>query len=280
MMGRTLISLVLVLVLTTGVASEEMGFKARVDKVQLAFEDVIELTLEVTVDSPGVRTKPLPPPEMVSFRMGGSGSSVERQGEQVLRRYTYTLIPARSGEVTIPAFQVEFATAEGSDTLSSEPITVTIEQPRPSRSGGSDLLFLYVGIGAVLVVAGVGFVYSRRRKSEIPGVAPDWKDVAAAEFAGIMKLADREDFRQFSSQVSKFVITLLENKHEAKLSGYTFADVQRWMEERGLDGELRGTVKELFAFCEEVKFGTGKVDVQKGRAAAARAQKIVELLVK
>lgn len=280
MVGRTLISVIALIGLMAGVANGEMGFKARVDKVQLAFEDVVELTLEVTVDSPGVRTRPLPPPEMVSFRMGGSGSSVERQGEQVLRRYTYTLIPARSGEVTIPSIQVEFTTVEGTDTLSSEPIKVAIDQPRPSKSGGSGLLFLYIGIGLILLVGGVGFIYSRRRKSEAPEIAPDWKDAAASEFSGIVKLADREDFRQFSSQVSRFVITLLENKHEAKLSGYTFTDVLRWMEERGLDGELRGTVKELFAFCEEVKFGTGKVDVQKGRTAALRAQKIVELLVK
>lgn len=273
-------SFLLVLLSALTSARAEVGFQARVDRTEAAYEDEIQLTLEVNVDDPAIKTTPLPPPEMIAFRIGGSGSSVERAGERIVRKYTYVLRPARSGELTIPAFQVEFVGSVTTDTLRSEPIVIQVAQPKPVKkpSGSTGMLYGGIAVG-VAILAALGYALRRKQKNVEPD-APDWRIQAQAEFEGIVKLADREDFAPFSAEASKFVIRLLENEHEAKLSGYTFADVLRWMEERAVDSELRAAVRDLFAYCEEVKFGTGKPDVTKGRAAAATAQKIVELLTK
>lgn len=268
-----------VLLCLVGVASAQIGFKAHVDKVQAAFEDEFVLTLEVSVADPAITTTPVPPPEMVGFRFGGSGSSVEKAGELTIRRYTYNLKPARSGDVTIPSYKVEFKSTIGVDTLSSDPITVNVAQPRPTKDTQVSLapIFITVAIGTAIISA----LLFRRRKAKAPIVEEaDWRAEATAKFAEIKRLADREDFREFSSQASKFIIGLLEKANEARLTGYTTTDILRWMEERGIDKEIRSHCKELFAFCEEVKFSSGKVDLQSGRAAVSNATKLLELILK
>lgn len=260
-------------------ATGEISFKSHVDKVQAAFEDEFHLTLEVMVSDPAMTTTPVPPPDIIGFRIGGSGSSVEKQGALTIRRYTYTLKPARSGEVTIPAFLVEFKNAESVDTLSSEPIVVNIDQPKP-RSEDKSNLGIIIAI-AVAIVTGIGyFLYVRRKRTETGIVEPDWREEANRQFAEIKKLADREDFRQFSAQAMKFVVGLIERKYETRLSGFTSADILRWMEERGVEKEIRDHSRELFGFCEEVKFSSGRVEVQSGRNATANAAKLVELILK
>ena len=260
-------------------ATGEISFKSHVDKVQAAFEDEFHLTLEVMVSDPAMTTTPVPPPGIIGFRIGGSGSSVEKQGALTIRRYTYTLKPARSGEVTIPAFLVEFKNAEGVDTLSSEPIVVNIDQPKP-RSEGKSNPGIIIAI-AVAIVTGIGYYwYVRRKRPETGAVEPDWREEANRQFAEIKKLADREDFRQFSGQAMKFVVGLIERKYETRLTGFTSADILRWMEERGVEKEIRDHSRELFGFCEEVKFSSGRVEVQSGRNATANAAKLVELILK
>ncbi len=260
-------------------ATAQIGFKAHVDKVQAAFEDEIVLTLEVSVSDPAMTTTPVPPPELVGFRVGGSGSSVEKAGEVTIRRYTYALKPARSGEVTIPSYRVEFKSATGVDTLASDPIMVSVAQPRPSKDTRVSLapILITAAVGAAIIV----LLLFRRRKAKAPVIVEaDWKAEAPAKFAEIKRLAEREDFREFSAQAGRFIIGLLEKANEARLTGYTTTDILRWMEERGIEKEIRNHSQELFAFCEEVKFSSGKVDVQSGRTAVANATKILELILK
>ncbi len=277
-MFKMLKTLVLAVCLAT-TAMAQIGFKAHVDKVQAAFEDEFVLTLEVSVSDPAMTTTPVPPPEIVGFRVGGSGSSVEKLGELTIRRYTYALKPARSGEVTIPSYKVEFKSTTGVDTLSSDPIVVNVAQPRPGKDSRVSLapIFITAAVGAAIIAA----LLFRRRKTKAPVVPEaDWRAEAQAKFAEIKRLADREDFREFSSQASKFIVGLLEKANEARLTGYTTTDILRWMEERGIEKEIRSHSQELFAFCEEVKFSSGKVDVQSGRTAVANATKILELILK
>ena len=148
--------LLLTLIFTISLALSahgEMSFRSHVDKVQAAFEDEFQLTLEVSVSDPQVTTTPVPPPEIIGFRIGGSGSSVEKQGDQTSRRYVYNLKPARSGEVTIPAFRVEFKSATSVDTLASEPIVVSVDQPRPKGDGRVSLTpIIITGVAAAAVI--------------------------------------------------------------------------------------------------------------------------------
>ncbi len=261
-------------------ATAQMSFQARVDKLEAAFEDELQLRLEVSVADPSVTTTPITPPEMIAFHVGGSGSSVARQGDLTLRSYTFMLRPRQSGEVTIPSFKVEFRRADGVDTLSSEPIIVRIAAPKPVPKSGAMPWTLIVGLLIVFVLSSAGYVWYRRRAVRNVIAESDWRDDIRAQYGEIRKLAEREDFRSFSTQVLRLVLGAIERVHSARLTGYTSTDVLRWMEEQALDGELRGLCRSLFEFCEEVKFSTGRVEPQSARAAVAAADKIVELLTK
>jgi hypothetical protein len=274
------ISCVLIgLVLWTNVALAEMSFKATVDKLNVAYEDKIHLQLEVTVSDPAIKTTPIAPPEIIGLQIGGSGSSVERQGDLTVRRYSYELVPGRSGSVTIPAFKVEFQSGGTVDTLTSEPITVEIAQPKPVRKPGSFTVF-YFAAAAIIIVA-VAVLVRRRKKHEPSDQGEtDWRDEYRQKFAEIKKLAERQDFRSFSTEIMRLVVAIVERVYETKVSGQTSSDLLRWLGEKNVDKDSLALCKDLFDFCEGVKFSSGKVDIQEGTQALGRAEKIVELLLK
>ena len=274
------VSLILIgLVFWANIASAEMSFKATVDRLSVAYEDKIHLQLEVTVSDPATKTTPIAPPEIIGLQIGGSGSSVERQGELIVRRYSYELVPGRSGSVTIPAFKVEFQSGGTIDTLTSEPITVEIAQPKPIRKPGSFTVF-YLGAATIIIIAVA--VLIRRRKTRAlsePGET-DWRDEYRQRFAEVRKLAERQDFRAFSKEIMRLVVAIVERVYETKVSGHTSSDLLRWLGEKNIDKEKLALCKDLFDFCEGVKFSSGKVDVLAGTQALSRAETIVELLLK
>ncbi len=260
-------------------ALAEMSFKATVDKLSVAYEEKIHLQLEVKVSDPAVKTTPIPPPAIMGLQIGGSGSSVERQGDLVVRRYSYELVPGRSGQVTIPSFKVEFQSGVAVDTLTSEPITVEIAQPKPAGKSGSFLMF-YLGAVAVVIVVGAVLIRRRRRSAPTEQAATDWRDEYRQRFGEIRKLAERQDFRSFSTEIMRLVVAIVERVYETKVSGQTASDLLRWLGEKGVDKENLALCKDLFDFCEGVKFSSGKADVREGAQAVDRAEKIVELLLK
>jgi hypothetical protein len=274
------VSLILIgLVFWANTASAEMSFKATVDRLSVAYEDKIHLQLEVKVSDPATKTTPIAPPEIIGLQIGGSGSSVERQGELIVRRYSYELVPGRSGSVTIPAFKVEFQSGGSIDTLTSEPITVEIAQPKPIRKPGSFIVF-YLGAATIVIIA-VAVLIRRRKTSALsePGET-DWRDEYRQRFAEVRKLAERQDFRSFSTEIMRLVVAIVERVYETRVSGHTSSDLLRWLGEKNVDKESLALCKDLFDFCEGVKFSSGKVDVLEGTQALSRAEKIVELLLK
>jgi hypothetical protein len=266
------------IIIFAGPLAAEMSFTATVDKLSVAFEEKIHLQLEVKVSDPSVKTTPIPPPDIVGMQIGGSGSSVERQGNLTVRNYLYELVPARSGQLTIPSFRVEFQGNGAVDTLSSEPITVDIAQPKPI-SGPRSFVVFYSAAAVILIITVVALVRRKRGSRESEPDLPDWREEYRQRFSEVSKLAERQDFRGFSSEAMRLVVAIVERKYEAKLPGLTATDLLRWLEQRGLDKESLTTCKGLFDFCESVKFSTGKVDVPDGMLALNRAGKIVELLL-
>ena len=274
------VSLILVgLVFWTNIASAEMSFKATVDRLSVAYEDKIHLQLEVTVSDPATKTTPIAPPEIIGLQIGGSGSSVERQGELIVRRYSYELVPGRSGSVTIPAFKVEFQSGGTIDTLISEPITVEIAQPKPIRKPGSFTVF-YLGAATIIIIAVAVLIRRRKTRALSEPAESDWRDEYRQRFAEVRKLAERQDFRSFSTEIMRLVVVIVERVYETKVSGHTSSDLLRWLGEKNIDKEKLALCKDLFDFCEGVKFSSGKVDVLEGTQALGRAEKIVELLLK
>ncbi len=266
------------MLLSANAVFAEMSFKASVDKLSAAFEDKLHLQLEVKVSDPAVKTTPLPPPNIIGLQIGGSGSSVERQGDIIVRNYLYELVPGRSGSITIPSFKVEFQNGSVFDTLASEPITVEIAQPKQAGKSHSPVIIIFSA--AIIIIIAAAAARRRKVRTQPEQSVSDWRDEYRQRFAEVKKLADRQDYRAFASEAMRLITSLVERKYDARLSGFTSADLLRWLTEKGLDEEGLSACKGLFDFCESVKFSSGTVNVQDGSQAAGRAERIVELFLK
>lgn len=274
MIGKTLLAILLL----SGLSRAEVSFESSVDKLSAAFEDQIELTLKVKVTDLEVTTSPLPPPEISGFSLGGSSSSVAREGDTLVRSYSYKLVPKRSGTITIPPFKLEYRDSTMVDTLTSEPITVNIAEPVPPKSEKATPTWLWILCIAIIIV-GAAWWYRRTVKARQPETV-DWREEHTAKLAEILKLAEREDYQNFSVEAMKLIVVLLEHRTEKKLAGHTTKDLTKVLQEVDIPESEREQFSELFSFCENVKYSSGHVDPENGRKAARRLEKIVELLLK
>lgn len=274
---RQILIILVALLLPPAQLVAAVSFEATVDKLATAYEASIELTLKVTVTDPNVRTSPLPPPQVPAFVLGGSASSVDRSGDTIIRSYAYTLMPQRPGSVTIPPFQVEFRDSLVVDTLSSEPITVTIADPLPVESESGTPTWLYI-LCLAIIVAGAAWWYRRSAMVAKPELE-NWRDEYRQRLDETEKLAQREDYQLFSIEAMKLVTALLERQTERKLSGHTTKDLVKLLGESGRSDSEIEQFTELFDFFESVKYSAGSVDAGDGRKTAQRLRKIVELLL-
>ncbi len=272
--GKTLLAILLL----AGLSLAEVSFESSVDKLSAPFEDQIELTLKVKVTDPEVTTSPLPPPEIPGFSLGGSTSSVSREGDTIVRSYSYKLVPKRSGTITIPPFKLVYGDSTMVDTLSSQPITVNIAEPVPAKTESRTPTWLWI-LSLVIIVVGAAWWYRRSVKARQPEIV-NWRDEHTAKLAEILKLAEREDYRNFSVEAMKLIVVLLEHRTEKKLAGHTTKDLTNVLQEVDIPESEREQFTELFAFCENVKYSSSHVDPENGRKAARRLEKIVELLLK
>lgn len=265
-------------VLLIAVVEAEVSFRASVDKVETAFEDAVMLDLVVTVSDASIETKPLSPPAMVGFRIGGSVSSVTQEREHVVRHYQYELIPVRSGPVEIPGFALEYSDTTGVDTLYSQPITVTVAQPAAQREeGGTSWVVLLISV--VVLVVGVVWWIKRSAKGAGEQTEPDWQSEYSRRLEEATDLAQRQNYKEFFDKGSKLLVGLLERTFETQLRGKTVADLCEWMKQQELSEELKGMISDFLRTSERVKFTTGRVDPKTADGRVDELKKIVERLL-
>ncbi len=267
----------ILLLLLTGSLSAEVAFEARVDKLETAYESPIRLELTVKVTNPQTITEPLMPRQLPGFTIGGSGSSVSREGDTVIRRYTYNLQPARSGTVKIPALRVVFTDSLNTDTLVSQPIEVSIAEPLPPPAANSMPTWL-VAVCVVVVLAG-GFWWFWRSRQSGTSLAPDWREKYRQQLRQARRLVERQDFQGFSQIAVKLLVGLLERRFERKLAGQTSSDLIGILKDEGLTAEQVERVSELLSYCDSVKYATSDQDPEAGAEALRYLEKTVEPLL-
>jgi hypothetical protein len=255
----------ILLLLLTGSLSAEVAFEARVDKLETAYESPIRLELTVKVTNPQTITEPLMPRQLPGFTIGGSGSSVSREGDTVIRRYTYNLQPARSGTVKIPALRVVFTDSLNTDTLVSQPIEVSIAEPLPPPAANSMPTWL-VAVCVVVVLAG-GFWWFWRSRQSGTSLAPDWREKYRQQLRQARRLVERQDFQGFSQIAVKLLVGLLERRFERNLK------------DEGLTAEQVERVSELLSYCDSVKYATSDQDPEAGAEALRCLEKTLEPLL-
>jgi hypothetical protein len=270
-----LLKLLAVMTLACSAAfAAEVSFEASVDRLQTAFEDPVQLELVVRTTDPDITTRPLMPPRLPGFSVGGSSSSVSREGDTIIRRYTYELRPAASGEVRIPALQLEYTDSLGTDTLSSQPIAVQVGEPVPEPVSSDTPLWVAI-VAAVVLAVGVWW-WVRRSNQARREIRSDWHGTLREQLEEAEKLARRQDYRVFCEKAIHLVIRVLERRYETKLAGHTAGDLVKFLNEKGVDRGQIESCEELTRFCETVKYASGEADADSASRAAACLRNLVE----
>ena len=261
----------------TATLSAEVSFEARVDNLQTAFEDPVRLELMVRVTDPAVTTEPLVPRQLPGFTIGGSGSSVTREGDTIIRKFTYDLKPIRSGTLTVPKLQLVYADSLATDTLESLPIQIAVAEPLPPPTTTD--LPTWVIVICVIFVLGVGFWWFWRSRNAGSSLAPDWRKEYRQLLDEARTYVGRENFQEFSQVAVRLVIALLERKFDRKLGGHTTAELVNLLGREGMSKEQLDHVSELLRYCDTVKYATSDQDPEAGRQALAQLEKTVEPLL-
>ena len=81
----------------------------------------------------------------------------------------------------------------------------------------------------LIVAALVAILWLKRRKPPVEPTAADWRDEYRQRFVDVRKLAERQDFRSFSTEAMRLIVAIIERTFETKLSGFTSADLLRWL---------------------------------------------------
>lgn len=269
--------LVLTLLLATVPLAAEVSFEAKVNKLQTAFESPVRLELRVTVTDPNMVTKPLVPRKLDGFLIGGSGSGVSREGDTIIRTYTYDLKPMRSGSVTIPTLFLVYGDSLATDTLMSEPIPITVADPLALPTEGKTSI--WVVIGCVVLAFGGGFWWYWRSRQGHSALEPNWRVVYEEQLDEARSLVGRQDYQGFSKVAAKLLMLLLERRFDRKLGGYTTTEIVKFLEEEGMISEQLERVSELLQYCDTVKYSTGEQDPDAGLRALGHLEKTVEPLL-
>ncbi len=256
----------------------EVSFKASVDKVNTAYEEKVLLDLEVTVSDPLIETKPLPPPAMLGFRIGGSVSSVTQEGGSTIRHYRYELVPSKSGAVEIPAFALVYGDSTGVDTLYSQPIVVTVAQPLPPQEEGTTPWTVII-IAIVVLGGGTYWWLRRRQPASEPAVEPEWQAEYRDRLSEAIELAQRQKYRDFFDRGSRLLVDLFATIYETPLKGKTVDDLRDWIKQQDMSDEVKGMATDFLRQSESVKFTSGQIDPRSADAQAAELRKIVERLL-
>jgi BatD DUF11 like domain len=139
-MKRILVVLILIMIFQF-LLSQELEVDAYVDQTKIGTSDQLTLTLEISGEKANnVRTPQLP--AIKGFRVSGPSSSSSssysmingKMKSEVKQKYTYTLIPKKTGNFLIPPISVRF----GKQTYTTDPINIKVvegsAEPTPPTS--------------------------------------------------------------------------------------------------------------------------------------------------
>ncbi len=251
--SRSAFVLAWTLCLCSSVRASELEIGWDVDRLSVARDETVTVTLQISWDGNRARyrLKPPDPSGLDGFSLGQT-STTQRIGEQrTLWQFVYRFLPNRSGELRIPPLRVQYLQvgADSWEEATSEPVTVQVYETQPSA-----LVPAWVPL-AVLVVALVGTgsaaLMWRRRKARRATVADPVREGALRRLSALMPVGDHGKFCQ---QVSELLREYLEQRLGAPLRGKATAEALEAVAAL-LPRETMGLVRDVLQECDRGRFG-------------------------
>jgi BatD DUF11 like domain len=157
MKSKLLIILLLLSIFTAATGwGGEVAVQARVDRTRISLDETLRLSVVV---SGGPGTVDLSPIQDFKVTSRASSTNIQMVNGRFSKevRYDYTLVPLKTGQLTVPALAV----ASDSETLHSKPIAITVNPE--NKTGGKDVdLFVEAEVSDPAPFVGQEIIYRFR----------------------------------------------------------------------------------------------------------------------
>ncbi|MFH2036041.1 MAG: hypothetical protein ABIJ45_06525 [Candidatus Zixiibacteriota bacterium] len=210
------------------VFSGEISLSSKINKTDIAFEDNIDLTVELRWDGslnnylfelqPLVETE-----NLIVVGSNRAISSAEDKGQEITTRtFKYTLKPTMSGTGIIHPVIIRYMAMPDSipGELSTQDYKILIADPIPVEKPSEFPTYLLVITGALVILI-IGGLFVMRRKNTKP-VEPrkNPEDTFLEELSAIKK-ESQSDRKLFFTRLHRQLVLFLEAKHGLSISGKT-----------------------------------------------------------
>lgn len=253
----------------------EIRLEAWVDRHELPFNEQLTFSVQASWDGEQSRFKitPIAPPECENFEILGSSSVNETkmvEGEaKSTKTFQFVLEPTETGTGRIGSVLFSYVdnVTEDSSSLSTQPISVTINPPIETRHSNYKV-FLIIAIVLVFIYV----LYSARRKAKrirIPDRTKEevkipektLEEMTLETLDGLSPLILEGKATEFSSKVYKLLTGYLEASYHIFTTGKTTKDIIDSLSPLNLPEEQIVLIRDTLSTCDLVKFakeGVGK----------------------
>ena len=233
-----IVNIVILLMLATAVAAQDITVSQSVDRTSMAFEDTAHFRVTLTWTGPPQRylfNKPLrlDADNMAVTRFSSSVSSRGSGDEEVTTKvYDYDIAPTLSGNGTIRRLEIEYLLWPDSinGTLATDPVVIQIANPRPKESSQNLGILPYLGGGFVVtggVVVVVVFLALRKRRRNRAPVQTKSPRERFLEDLTVVRAEAGHDLKKFQTGLYRALSGYLKARYDVdtnNLSGAALAE--------------------------------------------------------
>ncbi len=207
--------------------------------------------------------------------------------KEIIKNYFFTLKPMSLGQAYFPAVRITVSDKKGNliNEMSTQPITITIEEPEVER----DYFTLLWVTGIVLIIFGPGFFLikyilkqkkkreeEKRLKEEQLKARKTPEQEFSEEFKKIPKLNDTNKL--------SFAINILKKYLQQKFN-YNFKDKSskeliNYFQEKKIKAEIISNLKDILDTADMIKFAAEKPDLKKVNKILNNIKNLIKIIPK
>jgi hypothetical protein len=242
--------------------SGEISVSSSIDKTEIAYEDEVQLTVELKWegDITAYRFEIIPLPETEKLQAGGSStqtsSLVEDSVEYTIRTYKYNFRPILAGTGIIRPITFNYVTWLDSlpGQLTTQEYRILIAEPKPvvTRGGISTVGIIVIIMVIIVIAAAVIFMILRKKPSLMEAsVSPEETFIQDLQR---IKKDHHADRKLFFGGLHKALLDYLGNRFGMETAGKTMSTIKEAVSALDIAVNHQEKIIQLLEMAESEKF--------------------------
>ncbi len=241
-------------------AGENISLSAALDKIDIQFEETVELKLEIKWqgDITSYAFEVIPLPELENLKVLGTSSAissgVENDNEITTRTFKYTLKPTGSGIGIINPITLQSISMPDSipGLLSTQLMKVNIAIPIPVEKESGVQIYLYLMIAALMIAAVVIVVLKKRNRPDIEPIKSP--EEYFSETLAQIKANSQQDRTQFFTKLHSALANYIKAKFSIETSGQNAEKIVGQIEKLEISANYKEKISGWLIRSEKEKY--------------------------